>query len=87
VTRLRGGLTSLIYQRALQTRTADLGDITSVSLMGTDVERIVSSLQFFHETWASLLEIGIACWLLELQLSLACFAPILLVIGMSRSVL
>lgn len=49
--------------------------------MGTDVERIVNGLQSIHETWASLLEIGIACWLLERQISLACIAPIALVVG------
>jgi len=49
--------------------------------MGTDVERIVEGLRSFHETWASLLEVGIACWLLEKQLSLACIAPIVLVVG------
>jgi hypothetical protein len=51
--------------------------------MGTDVERIVNGLQSIHEMWASLLEIGIACWLLERQLSLACIAPIVLVAGKS----
>ncbi|KAK3319769.1 ABC transporter [Cercophora scortea] len=80
VTRLRGGLIALIYERTLQTRTADLGDITAVSVMGTDVERIVSGLQSIHEIWGSFLEIGIACWLLERQLFLACLAPILIVL-------
>lgn len=74
---------ALIYQRTLQTTTADLGDITAVSLMGTDVERIVTGIQLFHDTWSSLLEIGIACWLLERQVFLACLAPIVLVLGES----
>jgi len=81
ITRIRGGLVGFIYQQTLQMRTADLGDITAVALMGTDVERITAGLQQLHEMWASLLEIGIACWLLEGQLSLACIAPIVLVVG------
>ncbi|KAK3690284.1 ABC transporter [Podospora appendiculata] len=80
VTRLRGGLIALLYERTLQTRTADLGDIKAVTQMGTDVERIVSGLESIHETWGSVLEIGIACWLLERQLFLACIAPIVLVL-------
>lgn len=80
ITRLRGGLVAFIYQQTLLTRTAELGEITGVALMGTDVERIVQGLQSFHETWASLVEVGIACWLLEKQLSLACVAPIVLVL-------
>lgn len=58
-----------------------MGDITAISLMGTDVERIVSGLRLFNETWGSLLDIAVACWLLEQQLSLACLAPIVLVFG------
>jgi ATP-binding cassette, subfamily C (CFTR/MRP), member 1 len=59
-----------------------MGEITGVALMGTDVERIVSGMQKLHEVWASLLDIGIATWLLEKQLSLACIAPIVVVAGM-----
>ena len=83
ITRLRGGLTALVYQRIVQTRAVDQGEITGVSLMGTDIQRIASSLRLLHEVWASLLDIAIACWLLEQQLYLACIAPIILVIGKS----
>jgi hypothetical protein len=49
--------------------------------MGADVERILSATGMVHEVWASLLDIGIAAWLLGVQLSLACLAPIILVVG------
>lgn len=51
--------------------------------MSTDIERLVMGMKAFHEVWASLLSIAIAAWLLGLQLSVACLAPILLVIGKS----
>ncbi|OGM47940.1 hypothetical protein ABOM_002790 [Aspergillus bombycis] len=79
-TRVRGALITTIYHHTLQTRVADSGDITAVSLMGTDVERIVNGLELFHETWGALVEIGIACWLLGRQLSVACIAPVILVL-------
>ncbi|KAF4833996.1 ABC transporter atnG [Colletotrichum tropicale] len=79
-TRLRGGLVALIYQQAINTREADTGDITAVALMGTDVERIHMSMSVFHLLWSSLLDIIIASWLLGLQLSLACLAPVILVL-------
>ena len=60
-----------------------MGKITAISLMGTDVERIVGGMQFFHEVWGSLLDIAIASWLLGRQLFLACIAPIVLVLGNS----
>ena len=49
--------------------------------MSTDVERIVDGLQTLHETWASLLDIAVAVWLLERQMGLACVAPVVLVLG------
>ena len=35
--------------------------------MGTDVERICNSMQAFHECWISVIEIGVAVYLLERQ--------------------
>ncbi|TDZ36526.1 ABC transporter atnG [Colletotrichum spinosum] len=79
-TRLRGGLIALVYQQAVHTRDVDTGDITAVALMGTDVERIFGAMSMFHTTWGSLLDIAVASWLLGLQLSIACLAPIALVL-------
>ncbi|KAL6871928.1 P-loop containing nucleoside triphosphate hydrolase protein [Trichoderma novae-zelandiae] len=80
IAKLRGGLIALVYQRCLAIRAADEGDISAVTLMGTDIERIASAMQLLHETWGSLVDIAIACWLLERQLFLACLAPIALVL-------
>lgn len=76
ITRLRGGLTALVYERALDIRAADSEDITAVALMGTDIPRIVQSFRAIHEIWATILDISIAVWLLERQLSIACVAPV-----------
>ncbi|GKT91860.1 ABC transporter [Colletotrichum tofieldiae] len=79
-TRLRGGLIALIYQHAVHIKEVEAGEITAVALMGTDVERIFGAMSMFHAVWASLLDIAVASWLLGLQLSLACLAPIVLVL-------
>ncbi|KAH6659515.1 ABC transporter [Truncatella angustata] len=80
-TRLRGGLIALVYQRALGTRDVDAGEVTAVALLGADVERIKACMGALHEVWASLLDITIASWLLGVQLSVACLAPIVLVLA------
>ncbi|KAI1453921.1 ABC transporter [Annulohypoxylon moriforme] len=80
ITRMRGGLIALIYDKTLHRRAADKGEITAMALMSTDVERIVNGMQLFHETWGSLVDIAIASWLLGLQMSVACLAPIVLII-------
>ncbi|KAL7934474.1 P-loop containing nucleoside triphosphate hydrolase protein [Trichoderma chlorosporum] len=80
IAKLRGGLIALVYQQCLNIRAADEGDISAVTLMGTDIERIADVMRLLHETWGSLVDIAIACWLLERQLFLACLAPIALVL-------
>ena len=71
---------SLVYSKALRIRGVDQGQVTAVALTGTDIERIVSGAEMLHEVWASLLDVAIATWLLERKLSLACLAPVLLVV-------
>ncbi|KAK9416311.1 putative ABC transporter [Seiridium unicorne] len=80
VTRLKGGLIGLVYQETIRARTVDLGETTAIALMGTDVERIGQNFQMIHEIWASLIEIGVAIWLLEQQVFLACLAPVVVII-------
>ncbi|ETS75107.1 hypothetical protein PFICI_13591 [Pestalotiopsis fici W106-1] len=80
ITRVKGGLIGLIYQETMKARTVDLGPNTAVALMGTDVERIGQNLQSIHEMWASIIEVGVATWLLEQQIFLACLAPVAVII-------
>ncbi|KAM0240790.1 hypothetical protein ACHAP5_007825 [Fusarium lateritium] len=80
VARFRGSLMGIIYQQTLQARPADLGEITAISLVGADVERIAMAMSFVHEVWGCILDLSVAIWLLERQLSVACAAPALVVI-------
>lgn len=82
-TRLRGSLIGLVYQQAVRTRAVDAGDITAVSLMGTDIERTALRFMSIHESWCALIDICVAIWLLERQLSIAAVAPIFLSISES----
>ncbi|KAL4985081.1 hypothetical protein BDW68DRAFT_189949 [Aspergillus falconensis] len=80
VIRLRGGLISLIHKQTMHARAVDLGETTAITLMGTDVERIVSGFRSIHELWASLTEVGIAVYLLERQVGVACSVPAVIVV-------
>lgn len=53
--------------------------------MGTDIERIGQSLRSIHEIWASPIEVGVGIWLLERQVSLACIAPVIIIVGKSAT--
>ncbi|KAJ4349626.1 uncharacterized protein N0V89_008242 [Didymosphaeria variabile] len=75
--RLRGGLIGLIYYQTVEARAVELGSINGLTLMGTDVERIVLNFLTIHEVWASLMDVIIAIFLLQRQMFLACLVPAL----------
>ncbi|KAI9848831.1 MAG: hypothetical protein M1837_006347 [Sclerophora amabilis] len=75
ITMVRGGLVSIIYRRTLDLSTTALDDSASVTLMSADVERIGTGMRYMHEAWASVVDIGLALWLLQRQLGLASAAP------------
>ena len=64
---------SLIFRKSLQLAQPDMAPLT---LMSTDVERIVQGLQYVHEAFVSLFMFIVAMWLLERQLGLGAIAPI-----------
>ncbi|PYI01950.1 hypothetical protein BO78DRAFT_422977 [Aspergillus sclerotiicarbonarius CBS 121057] len=74
ITLLRGTLISAIYQKTLTLNDVDAKKAT-VSLMSTDVEMACTGLEQVHEIYFSLLQIGIATWLLERQVGVACVSP------------
>ena len=65
----------------MKAKTADLGETTAIALMGTDIELIGFSFVQIHELWASILEIGLAIWLLEQQVFSACLAPVVVILS------
>lgn len=68
-----------IYTKCTELR-ADTGEeAQSVTLMSSDLERIDMGLRNFHDMWASVLEVGLASWLLYQQLGAAFVAPIVVV--------
>ncbi|GKZ24862.1 hypothetical protein AbraIFM66951_001707 [Aspergillus brasiliensis] len=75
---IRGSLLAGIYEQTLKLRSSDMGTDTAITLMGTDVERISTSLRDIHEVWASPIDIGLALWLLERQLAVSCIMPVIL---------
>lgn len=77
---MRGNLISLIYNKSMTLKYAGSGDKAAVSLMSTDIERISMGLPALHEYWASVVEIAIAIWLLERQVSYAAVACVGLVL-------
>jgi hypothetical protein len=80
---IRSGLIAMIYQKMIGIKIADANESAAVTLMGTDVERIVETWYLLvAELWANLIQLGIAIWLLERQLGAVCVAPIIVALGL-----
>ncbi|KAK2043559.1 P-loop containing nucleoside triphosphate hydrolase protein [Colletotrichum somersetense] len=76
-TTLRGGLVSLIFRKSLGLDAATASQGKAVTLMSTDIDSIASGVKDLHEIWASVLELGVAVYLLNLQIGAACFVVVI----------
>ncbi|CAG8971668.1 hypothetical protein HYALB_00003136 [Hymenoscyphus albidus] len=81
ITMIRGALVSLIYAKTLKLDTGSLADAAAVTLISTDIDRIALGLGYAHEMWASLIDVGIAVYLLERQLGIVCIVPIIIALA------
>lgn len=78
---LRGGLVGLIFNKSLILRDGVYDESATITLMSTDIDRIVNSMHNMHEVWARLIEVAIGVWLLSIQLGAVSVIPIIVVFG------
>ncbi|KAK4069531.1 uncharacterized protein Triagg1_6955 [Trichoderma aggressivum f. europaeum] len=76
---MRGALASVVYEHTMRSKLSVTGDSAVLTLMSTDIERARFGFMFIHEFWASVLESGIALWLLYRELGAAFVAPVIVV--------
>lgn len=77
---IRGCLSAAIYRKTVTTKLTAADDSAALTLMSTDIERIVMGGAYVHEIWACALEVAIGLWLLEGQLGAAFVAPIITIV-------
>ncbi|KAF2277337.1 putative ATP-binding cassette transporter [Westerdykella ornata] len=78
---VRGGLVDSIFEKILKLKEDKDLESKALTLMISDVQRIVSSGAYFHELWAALVETGIATWLLWRQVGPSSLAVLGLALG------
>lgn len=66
----------MIYKKTGNLSIKDADPASSLTLMSADIERIVQGWQTMNEIWANAVEIGLAIFLLERQLGIACVIPV-----------
>lgn len=59
-------------------------DGAALTLMSTDIEGIADGIKEMHEIWASLIELGVAVYLLQRYIGYACFFTVIPAIGRSK---
>jgi ATP-binding cassette subfamily C (CFTR/MRP) protein 1 len=80
----RACLVSAIYKKTLTMKAATVNKSDALTLMSSDVERVGLALRTIHEMWANLAQIGIAIFLVQQQLGVACTAPVALALCLSE---
>jgi ATP-binding cassette subfamily C (CFTR/MRP) protein 1 len=79
VTMFRGATASVIYIAALSS-SSGYNQMTAVTLMSTDIDRLSLSMQHVIEFWARLVEVSIGIWLLWRQLGSVAIAPVIVTV-------
>lgn len=78
---LRASLVTAIFKQTTVISVTALDNSAAVTLMGTDVDRVIRGLHQAHELWANVIQIAIATWLLDREIGIACLGPLVVAIG------
>lgn len=70
---VRGGLSIVIFEKVLKLPEGDKVESVATTLMVDDLQRVMTATARGHEVWAGMIEIGLATWLLYIQLGPCCF--------------
>ncbi|KAM0351956.1 hypothetical protein ACHAPU_002472 [Fusarium lateritium] len=76
---IRGCLVAAIYQKTTQMKITAADDSAALTLMSSDVDRIIKGALNAHELWANALEVAIGCWLLYGKLGIAFISPLVII--------
>ncbi|KAF7117581.1 hypothetical protein CNMCM5793_006633 [Aspergillus hiratsukae] len=76
ITMVRGGVVSMIYNKASRLGVKDADPAASLTLMSADIERIVQGWQTIHDIWGNAAEVALAIYLLERELGVASVVPV-----------
>ncbi|MCJ1282186.1 hypothetical protein MMC26_001509 [Xylographa opegraphella] len=78
ITMMRDSIVSMIYDKTMKLPFSGLDGNGPITLMSADIERLASGLRYMHDSWASVIEISIALYLLYKELGIAGIAPIVI---------
>jgi ATP-binding cassette subfamily C (CFTR/MRP) protein 1 len=75
--KVRGALVGFLYRDMLTVRAESKNSSSAMTLMSTDVDRIVLSTRWVVDIIPNLVQVGIAMFVLSRQMGAVCIAPVL----------
>jgi ATP-binding cassette subfamily C (CFTR/MRP) protein 1 len=81
---IRAALISIIFRSSLHIAVGTVEASSPVSLIGADVERVMSTLQWVISTGPNIIQVAVAIWILEIRLGVICVAPVIVVLSMLK---
>lgn len=81
LTAVRGSLIALIYRGMLSLRAETGNSSAAVSLMSTDIDRVMTTLQWCLGILPNIIQVGLALWILQVQMGAVMIAPIVVAIS------
>lgn len=79
-TMARSILVTEIFINATQARIGTSDDSAALTLMSTDMERIMMGFRSFHDIWVSIIQAALAAWMLYIRLGVVFVVPMGLVV-------
>lgn len=76
----RAYLCAAIYRKTTEIPIKDAADRAGLTLMSTDIEHVEIGIRHMHSMWASLVKVGIGCWLLYEKFGIVFITPIFIIV-------
>lgn len=76
ITILRGNLMTQIFQESLKGEIVESNHLAPLTLMSTNIDRIVDGLIWVQESIVAIPQLGVALWLLQRQVGLGAIGPV-----------
>ena len=73
---IRSILVTETFKAATRIQLGSGDDSAALTLMSTDMERIRVGFRFAHEMWASIIQAGLAVWMLHRQVGVVFVVPV-----------
>lgn len=79
LTMVRGCLCAAVYRKTTEMKLTSADDSAALTLMSTDIDRVLHGAEAAHELWANTIEVSVGCWLLYNKVGAAFVSPLVII--------